>query len=735
MTLRLRVVLFTLAVLVPACVALGGLVAAAGDRDRLAFESRVRETTRALSMVLDRDLERRAGILQVLAASPQLQDWDLDSLCKLANAALLGAPGPIALRDSQRQYLNTTQPGCKVPADVVPVLQRSRTSPESQLTPLFAGSITHELMMLIDTPVVVKGREYFLGLGIRPAELQSMIDQQRLQPGWTAAILDSEGVVVARSPDPQKWLGKPGKDHARKSSEVDAGTSTALLPEGSMPGFDASGQAVQVFYSRLPRHGVTFFITVPAKQMGELGKRIVSEMIVLTFLMIVLACLFAYWVGDRVSRPIEALRDAGRDLQAGMPVLPIASGVSELAAIGSALVKASEANRHSTAVMNRRIAEAVAATEATQKQLLQSQKLETVGQLAGGVAHDFNNVLQTISTALHVLGALPQQVAARPVIEAGQRAVQRAARLVRQLLSLGRTPPLEPQPTDLRDLLLQMHDLLSCTLPPQLRLQTDLTPELWLIEADPAQLEVALLNLVFNARDATLGKGLVTISANNQSSNDGDWVVITVHDNGEGIAPHVLPRIFEPFFTTKEDGRGTGLGLAQVRRFASLSQGTVTAESILGQGSSVKLRLPRATRAVSQSLLDQAAGQLAGPCWLLFVEDDLLVAQVIVPALESAGFSVVHARSGDEALAMLRASTRFDLVFSDIMMPGSVDGLALARCLALDWPHIPVVLASAFASDVAQLPEVPVLVKPFSIQTLVTALVEALARHVRPSTN
>ena len=169
MTLRLRVVLFTLAVLVPACVALGGLVAAAGDRDRLAFESRVRETTRALAMVLDRDLERRAGILQVLAASPQLHDWDLDSLCRLANAALLGAPGPIALRDSQRQYLNTTQPGCKVPADVVPVLQRSRTSRESQLTPLFAGSITHELMMLIDKPIVVKGREYFLGLGIRPS--------------------------------------------------------------------------------------------------------------------------------------------------------------------------------------------------------------------------------------------------------------------------------------------------------------------------------------------------------------------------------------------------------------------------------------------------------------------------------------------------------------------------------------------------------------------------------------
>ena len=731
MTLRWRVVLFTLAVLVPACVALAWLVAQAAERDRSVFESRVRETTHAVAMMVDRDLERRSGILQVLAASPQLQDWDLNSLCRLASAALLGAPGPIALRDAEHQYFNTGLPDCKVPGGVVPSPQRPRSTAGIELTPLFEGSVTRELMMIIDMPVMVKGHEYYLGLGIRPAELQRILDQHSLPTGWTAAIVDSAGVVVARRPDPDRWVGRPGRNNARNSTQVAQLTAPGLDAEGSVRVTDSAGIPVQLFYSSLARHGVAFFITVPAGQMGELGRSVLLEMVALTAFMVFMACLFAYWVGNSVSTPIEALRKAAGALQAGHPVTPIKSGVSEIAAIGAAMTQASAAIQQGTAMMNRRVAEAVAATEATQKQLVQSQKLETVGQLAGGVAHDFNNVLQTLSTALYVLGGLPQQDSARPVIDAGLRAVQRAARLVRQLLSLGRMPPLEPQPTDLRDLLLQMQDLLACTLSPQLRLQTDLAVDLWPVEADPAQLEIALLNLLFNARDAMRGAGVVSIRGVNLSAVDGDWVVISVHDTGEGIAPDVLPRIFEPFFTTKADGRGTGLGLAQVRRFTTLSRGTVTASSVAGEGTTLTLRLPRSTKVPQREPVATPPLRLKVPCWLLFVEDDLLVVQVVVPALEAAGFSVLHARGADEALAMLRGGARFDLVFSDIMMPGSVDGLALAQLLARDWPQLPVVLTSAFAADISQLPGIPVVAKPYSIHTLVTSLVEALTRHGR----
>lgn len=735
MTLRLRLMLFTMAVLLPAIVALMWLVALAGRQERAATQAQVGDIVRAVAQAVDRDLERRRGIVQVLAESPQLQEWDLGSLCRLANASLRDAPGPVALRDSQRQYINTSQPGCRVPPDIKPVLPASRQGDEPELSPLFAGSVTHELLMMLDIPVTVRGSLYQLGMAVRPAELQRVLESYRFPPGWTAAILDSAGVVVARVPDPQRWVGRPAADNARNAKGIATTPFKLLASEGSLAGMDASGMPVQVFYSTLASHGVSFFMTVPQSDFEDLSRGVLIRMAVLAGLLILLASLFAHWMGNRILQPIETLHRAARDLQSGQTVTAVQTSVPELWAIGTALVRASQAIRDSTAVMNRRVAEAVAASEATQRELLQSQKLETVGQLAGGVAHDFNNVLQTLSTALHVLASLQQQQSARPVIEAGIRAVQRASRLVRQLLALGRAPVLEPQPTDLRDLLLQMHDLLACTLPPQLRLATDLPPGLWSIQADPAQLEVALLNLLFNARDAIAGSGLVTISARNESASDGDWVVVRVSDNGEGIAPEVMPRIFDPFFTTKVDGRGTGLGLAQVRRFAELSQGSVAAHSVAGEGATILLRLPRAVQPVAEAPLSAALARLSGPCRVLLVEDDLLVTQVIVPALEGAGFSLLHARSADEALEMLRGGARFDLVFSDLIMPGSVDGLGLARLLAKDWPHLPVVLTSALAGEIPQLPDVPVLPKPYSIQILVNTLLEALARHGRRTTD
>ena len=734
MTLRLRLMLFTMAVLLPAIVALMWLVALAGSQERATTEQKVGEMVRALSQAVDRELERRKGIVQVLAESPQLQAWDLDSLCRLAKSSLRDAPGPVALRDSQRQYLNTSQVDCKVAPDIKPVLPASRQGGDPELSPLFAGSVTHELMMMLDVPVTARGQVYQLGLAIRPVELQRLLESYRFPPGWTAAIVDRAGVVAARVPDAQRWVGRLAAGNARNAKGIANTPFEQLDGEGSLAGVDASGMPVQVFFSILKRHGVSFFVTVPQRDFEELSRGMLLRMAVLAGLLILLASLFAHWMGNRILQPIEALQRAARDLQSGQSVTAVQTGVPELWAIGTALARASQAIRDSTAVMNRRVTEAVASSEATQRELLQSQKLETVGQLAGGVAHDFNNVLQTLSTALHVLGNLPQQEAGRPVIEAGIRAVQRAARLVRQLLALGRAPAPEPQPTDLRDLLLQMHDLLACTLPPQLRLATDLPADLWPIQADPAQLEVALLNLLFNARDATGGNGLVTISARNEPAGDGDWVLIRVSDTGEGIAPEVMPRIFDPFFTTKADGRGTGLGLAQVRRFAELSQGSVAARSVAGEGATILLRLPRAARPVAKAPLTAAMARLSGPCWVLLVEDDLLVAQVVVPALEGAGFSVLHARSADEALAMLRGGARFDLVFSDVMMPGNVDGVGLARLLAQDWPQLPVVLTSALAGEIADLPDVPVLPKPYSMQVLVNTLLEALAHHGRRST-
>jgi nitrogen-specific signal transduction histidine kinase len=397
-------------------------------------------------------------------------------------------------------------------------------------------------------------------------------------------------------------------------------------------------------------------------------------------------------------------------------------------------MRASERIRASNQSMERRVAEVVDEMQITQARLVQSQKLEVIGRLTGGIAHDFNNLLQTLSTGLHVLEQLVVDERARPLIDAGLRAVNRASRLVQQLLSFGRHAPLARQPLDFRNQLLSMEPLLVKALPPNIMLRLELAPDLWPMDTDPSQLEVALLNLIFNSRDAMEHGGLITIGARNEMHPGGDRVIIEVRDTGPGIDAKILPKIFDPFFTTKPVGRGTGLGLAQVAAFAHESGGTASARSEVLAGTTITLSLPRAQRPVQQEESAPAPAVLQRPCRLLFVEDDVMIAEVVSSALTGAGFHVAHARSGDQALAVLRSGSRFDAVFSDVVMPGSISGVELARILALEFPQVPVVLASGYAGEAGGefLSSCNVLSKPYSVQSVIRALVEALTRHEAP---
>jgi CheY-like chemotaxis protein len=233
---------------------------------------------------------------------------------------------------------------------------------------------------------------------------------------------------------------------------------------------------------------------------------------------------------------------------------------------------------------------------------------------------------------------------------------------------------------------------------------------------------------VFNARDASPAGGIITIRARNEPGSP-DTVVIEIADDGTGIPPEIQAQVFEPFFTTKPVGQGTGLGLSQVRRFAEDSGGSVGLRSTPGQGTVVTLRLPRASGLpdVEEPVKDNRT--LAGPCQLLFVEDDVLVGDVVTSALTGAGFGVVLARSGDEAILRLRGGERFDIVFSDVVMPGSVDGVQLAERLAAEFPGLPVVLASGYSERQPTAPNAVLLTKPYSIDLLVRTLVETLERR------
>jgi CheY-like chemotaxis protein len=361
--------------------------------------------------------------------------------------------------------------------------------------------------------------------------------------------------------------------------------------------------------------------------------------------------------------------------------------------------------------------------------------MEAVGQLTGGVAHDFNNLLQALASCLQLVErrAGPSAPAVRPLVEAGRQAVERGARLVQQLMAFARRQALRPEPVDVRDRVLGMSELLARALRSNIAVDTRFAPDLWPVLADPTQLELALINLAVNARDAMPDGGRLWVEADNLPATAGapgaGAVRVAVSDTGVGMPPEVLARAFEPFFTTKGVGQGSGLGLDQVYGFAKQSGGTVEIDSAPGRGATVTLILPRAlgeTAADGTGRPAVADGATRG-ARVLLVEDDPVVANVAAAALEELGYRVGRAASADEALPILAGPARVDLLFSDVVMPGRLSGVDLAREAQRLRPGLPVVLTTGYSEEVARGIGVRVLPKPYDIGALVEALETALA--------
>jgi PAS domain S-box-containing protein len=362
--------------------------------------------------------------------------------------------------------------------------------------------------------------------------------------------------------------------------------------------------------------------------------------------------------------------------------------------------------------------------EKLQLKLAQSQKLDALGQLTGGVAHDFNNLLMVITGSLTTLRRVaaddPKALRAVQAIDA---ASQRGAALTSQLLSFARRQSVNAQIIDVRERIFSMREVLDTGLGRGVELRIEADEGIWPIKVDSAEFETALVNLVLNARDAMPQGGTVTVHASNVFVDDGgskgDFVAIKVRDTGVGIPDDVLAKIFDPFFTTKPIGKGTGLGLSQVHGFVHQAGGTVAVESELGKGTLFTVCLPRSTAALQprpQEVSRRGSGTV------LLVEDNPDVATASTGLLEELGYAVRWASDVDMALSEL-AVNGIDLVLSDIVMPGEMDGLALARVLKQRHPGLPILLATGY-SDAARNAgdEFPILRKPYQIHELNEAL-------------
>ncbi len=403
-------------------------------------------------------------------------------------------------------------------------------------------------------------------------------------------------------------------------------------------------------------------------------------------------------------------------------------------------LKARNTMRMFNKTLQRRVDEEVNERQQIEAQLFQAQKMEAIGKLTGGVAHDFNNLLQVVRGNLDLLTKdVAGNERAERRVQNAIAGVSRGSKLAAQLLAFGRRQPLEPAPINLGRLVRDMDDMLRRSLGEGVEIETVVDAGLWNCMADPTQVENVILNIAINARDAMAGRGKLTMEAGNAALGDdyvahhpglaaGQYVMLAFTDTGCGMSPEVLEQAFEPFFSTKPEGQGSGLGLSMVYGFARQSGGHARLYSEVGQGTTVRIYLPRTRLAETQSTALRDEALVGGEETILVVEDDKEVRATAVEMLSDLGYKVLKANDADSAIAIVESGVRIDLLFTDVVMPGKMRSPELARRTRAQLPGAGVLFTSGYTQNAivhaGRLDEgVELLSKPYSR--------DQLARKVR----
>jgi PAS domain S-box-containing protein len=361
------------------------------------------------------------------------------------------------------------------------------------------------------------------------------------------------------------------------------------------------------------------------------------------------------------------------------------------------------------------------------EQLAIAQKMEAIGKLTGGIAHDFNNLLMIIGGNAEMFKRLLDPKLPR-AIEAIQTAAKRGESLTRQLLTFSRRQHLSPTVVDLNASIKNMRTMIESSLRGNIVYKEHVSPNLWPVKVDLAELELAIVNIAVNARDAMPNGGVFTMTADNVKVNEeadddpqsGDFVALEFKDTGMGIPPDILSKIFDPYFTTKEVGKGTGLGLSQVHGFAHQAGGTVHAESKIGTGTAFTIYLPAYVgRELAKERVSEVDVARSQRPMVLVVDDSAEVAEVTSSLFEHLGFNTIYRESADAALKLLADGEKIDLIFSDIVMPGTIDGVGLASEVQSQYPHLPVILTTGYSDAAQGAPSnLRILRKPFDADAL-----------------
>lgn len=726
-SIRSKLILLVLAVLTPALLAASFAISYVYEDQGVEVERSMREATRALSLALDKDISRREAMVATLATAPALTRGDLLEFYQQARQIAPTWDTSVVLVDPDgQQLLNTRKPFGE------PLPERSSGMPyppsaEESVSNLYLSSISDLYSFSVRKAVIRDGQlRYYLYLSSSAQQLSELLTNQRLPPGWQGAVLDREGRIVARTHEAQTYVGSMASESFRKR--------VMAQEEGFQETVGRDGVSMVSYFSRAPSSRWAVVIAQPKHEVQRRTGFAVLFASLGAFWLLAIAIALAYWVGRKISMPLRILDAAAQAMGSGQMISPIPTGMVETDRTARVLAQASEQIQSAKLEMAARVAEAVAEVERSQRALLQSQKLEALGRLTGGIAHDFNNLLQALTVGLQLALRSVEEPRAQRALQACMRSVERGSKLTRQLMTFGRNQVSEARVLDLRELLLGMHDLLDGALPSRVQMRYELPEQPWPVFADPLQCELAVLNLVLNARDAMPAGGEVRISLCRVDQSL-DSVELCVADTGSGMSEEVREKAFDPFYTTKEVGKGTGLGLAQVHGFAGASGGSVRIESEAGSGTRIILRLPLSDLPLSsEGSVDELTETSRPSARILVVDDDPHVLEVVSDMLQSMGYQVGIAHAGEQALAMYQAtlepgvapSQRFDLLFSDIVMPGPLDGIGLALAVrALD-PNLPILLATGYSERAPADFGFRVLAKPYRAATLADALRQML---------
>ena len=501
------------------------------------------------------------------------------------------------------------------------------------------------------------------------------------------------------------------------------GAGAALVTEESLT--DTDRHALGLWLGAQPPWSDFPFILLATKRAGRRPRAAAEVLSQLGNVMVLERPVHSETLGSAVE---AALRARTRQYEARSHLLELKAAEDSLRQLNGTLEARIAERTTDLARANDQLMQEIAERERAQAALVQSQKMDAMGQLTGGIAHDFNNLLTVIGGNLELIQRRADDERISRLADYASQAADRAGKLTRQLLAFSRTQRLAPEAVDVNALIRGMDDLLTRTIGPLYRIEVKLDPSGPWAMADANQMELAILNLAINARDAMANDGQLTISS--EAAPDDGAVLIRVKDNGSGIPEHLMEKEFDPYFTTKPLAKGTGLGLSQVYGLLQQSGGSVELVSEEGVGTTVSLSFPAAPPATAEDAT--AAARLAaaarGGERVLVVEDDDGVRRFIVESLQALGYAVTEASGGVEGLERLRAQPP-ELLIVDYAMPG-MNGVDVIKETRRSAPHLPIILATGYA-DMEAVHRVidpqRVLRKPFQIGDLEDAVRRALS--------